>query len=105
MDPQTAKSTLSSSLSIAEQVKKLGEGIDLLSKELQKQVLERHGDLLRQAGHVTKLENVLNTMQGHVHNLFANAERLRGQVCLKIKSVHSLTLCGHYSRSMVHMMY
>lgn len=74
------KSTLANSLSIAEQVKKLGEGIEIVSKELQKQVLNKHDDLLRQANHATKLENVLNTMNVHVQNLLANAERLRGQV-------------------------
>lgn len=75
-----ARNTLASSLSITEQVQKLGEGIELISKELQKQVLNKHDDLLRQANHATKLENVLNTMNAHVQNLLANAERLRGQV-------------------------
>lgn len=71
---------MASSLTITEQVQKLGEGIELLSRELQKQVLSKHDDLLRQANHATKLENVLNTMNVHVQNLFANAERLKGQV-------------------------
>ncbi|EFA03811.1 Conserved oligomeric Golgi complex subunit 5-like Protein [Tribolium castaneum] len=75
-----SKNAIPQALSISEQVKKLGEGIELISRELQKQVLEKHDDLLRQGNHATKLENVLNTMNGHVQNLFANAERLRNQV-------------------------
>ena len=77
-------SSVSQALTISEQVKKLGEGIELISRELQKQVLEKHDDLLRQGNHATKLENVLSTMNGHVQNLFANAERLRNQVCSQI---------------------
>lgn len=73
-------SSVLQALSISEQVKKLGEGIDLLSRELQKQVQEKHDDLLRQGNHATKLESVLSAMNGHVQNLFANAERLRNQV-------------------------
>lgn len=79
LDP-SEKRKLDTSLSIVEQVKKLGDGIELLSRELQKQVLENHDDLLRQASHATRLENVLETMNMHVQNLFANAERLKAQV-------------------------
>jgi hypothetical protein len=75
-----SRNPLPQALTITEQVKKLGEGIELISRELQKQVLEKHDDLLRQGNHATKLENVLNIMNGHVQNLFANAERLRNQV-------------------------
>lgn len=71
---------LTKSLTITEQVKKLGDGIDQLNRELQKQVMEKHDDLLRQANHATKLENCLSTMNVHVQNLLANAERLKNQV-------------------------
>ncbi|KRT85372.1 hypothetical protein AMK59_1613, partial [Oryctes borbonicus] len=76
----TVKGTLQTSMSITEQVTKLGEGIDQLTKELNKNVLLKHGDLLRQANHATQLQEVLNTMHTHVQNLFANAERLKGQI-------------------------
>ncbi|KAJ8951184.1 hypothetical protein NQ314_007724 [Rhamnusium bicolor] len=82
----TSKAVLTYSLSINEQVKKLGEGIELLSQELQQQVLEKHDDLLQQANHATKLEDVLNTMNAHVQNLFANAERLKTQVPKQLAS-------------------
>lgn len=81
MEP-SEKKKLETTLSIAEQVKKLGDGIEILSRELQTQVLENHDDLLRQASHATRLENVLETMNMHVQNLFANAERLKAQVCI-----------------------
>ncbi|XP_065163267.1 conserved oligomeric Golgi complex subunit 5 [Atheta coriaria] len=76
----TAKSALTQSLSISEQVQKLGEGIEILNKELQNQVLEKHNDLLQQANHASKLEDILNTMNSHVENLFANADRLKVQI-------------------------
>lgn len=78
-------------LSITEQVKKLGEGIDLLTKELQKQVLEKHDDLLQQAHHANKLENVLATMRTHVENLVANAERLKLQIIVPYQALESHT--------------
>lgn len=75
-----SKTILNKSLSINEQVKKLADGIELLNNELQKQVLEKYNDLLQQASHATKLEEVLNIMNIHVHNLMANADRLKTQV-------------------------
>lgn len=75
-----AKGGLSQSMAISDQIKKLGEGIDILNKELQKQVLEKHEDLLLQANHATRLDNVLAIMNSHVQNLFANVERLKTQI-------------------------
>lgn len=75
-----SKVVLNHSLTITEQVKKLGEGIELLSNELHKQILEKHDDLLQQANHANKLESVLNTMNIHVQSLMANADRLKLQV-------------------------
>lgn len=76
----SVKSELLKSLTIAEQVKKLGEGIEIISRELQKQVLNKHNDLIKQATHANRLESILNTMNVHMQNLFANAERLKTQV-------------------------
>ncbi|CAG9825143.1 unnamed protein product [Phaedon cochleariae] len=79
LDPHS-KNVLTNSLTLREQVKKLSDGIELLSLQLEKQVLEKHEDLLQQANHASKLEGVLETMNTHVKNLFANAERLRMQI-------------------------
>ncbi|KAL3282359.1 hypothetical protein HHI36_005545 [Cryptolaemus montrouzieri] len=80
LDKNNSQSDISKYMSISEQVKKLGQGIDMITKELQKSVLDKHEDLLKQANHATKLENILSMMNGHVHNLVANAERLRTQI-------------------------
>jgi len=92
---------LAQSLAFTEQIKKLGEGIELLNKELQKQVLENHHDLLRQANHANKLESVLNGMNIHIQNLFANAERLRVQVILDLSTNdwQNLQATGTFSSS------
>lgn len=80
---EALRTDLKHALSITEQVKKLGEGIEFITKELQKQVIEKHDDLLRQAHHANKLENILVTMNTHIENLLANADKLRLQVlCL-----------------------
>lgn len=83
---ESLKNDLKPSLTISEQVKKLGEGIEFITKELQKQVVDKHDDLLRQAHHANKLENILVTMNTHVENLFANADKLRQQVLFHVES-------------------
>lgn len=88
---QTSKALLTNALGFTEQVKKLGEGIEILNRELQKQVLENHDDLLRQASHANKLENVLSTMNMHIQNLFANAERLRSQIAVPYDQLETHT--------------
>ncbi|XP_076269956.1 conserved oligomeric Golgi complex subunit 5 four way stop [Rhynchophorus ferrugineus] len=91
---------MSQSLALTEQIKKLGEGIDILNKELQKQVLENHDDLLRQANHATKLENVLNIMNNHIQSLFANAERIRTQLTVSYEQLETHTkVLGHLHRA------
>uniref|UniRef100_A0A0A9ZGU9 Conserved oligomeric Golgi complex subunit 5 n=1 Tax=Lygus hesperus TaxID=30085 RepID=A0A0A9ZGU9_LYGHE len=54
------------SISVTEQLSKLTEGINLLDKELQRQVLEKHEDLVSQATWVEKLQGVLSIMHIHV---------------------------------------
>ncbi|KAJ8920765.1 hypothetical protein NQ315_004905 [Exocentrus adspersus] len=87
----STSAVLSYSMSITDQVKKLGEGIDLLNQELQKQILEKHDDLLQQAEHAAKLEMVLNIINGHVQNLFANAERLKTQISIPFNELEKHT--------------
>ncbi|KAK5645700.1 hypothetical protein RI129_004164 [Pyrocoelia pectoralis] len=72
-----AKKDLLKSLTISEQIKKLSDGIDMVSKELQNQVLSRHGDLIRQAAHANNLEAILSNMNTHMENLLTNAEPLQ----------------------------
>ncbi|KAJ8964314.1 hypothetical protein NQ317_014826 [Molorchus minor] len=85
------KSALAHSLTITDQVRRLGEGIESLNLELQKQVLQKHDALLQQASHATKLESVLSTMNTHVQNLFANAERLKTQITVPYNELEKHT--------------
>ncbi|KAJ9578646.1 hypothetical protein L9F63_005136 [Diploptera punctata] len=71
---------ITQSLAVADQLKKLTEGITLLDKELQGQVLANHEDLLSQATWVEKLESVLSVMQTHVQCLLSAVERLRTKI-------------------------
>lgn len=58
-------------LSVGEQVAKLSEGIEALNKELQRQVAEKHEDLLFHANWIEKLEEVLEMMSVHMQvNIF-----------------------------------
>ncbi|KAM0729196.1 Conserved oligomeric Golgi complex subunit 5 [Formica fusca] len=74
------KSDISPLLSVAQQLNKLGQAIDVLNAELQKQVLANHEDLLSQATWVEKLEGVLFIMQSHIQSLLSAVERLRGKI-------------------------
>jgi hypothetical protein len=66
-------------------------GIALLDKELQRQVLANHEDLLSQATWVEKLEGVLAVMQSHVQVTSAHTPYGAGGNCREI-SAHLLAL-------------
>ncbi|KAF6215258.1 hypothetical protein GE061_010010 [Apolygus lucorum] len=68
------------SISVTEQLSKLTEGINLLDNELQRQVLEKHEDLVSQATWVEKLQGVLSIMHIHVQSLVSSVERVRMKV-------------------------
>ncbi|BES89234.1 C5HC2 zinc finger [Nesidiocoris tenuis] len=67
-------------VSVSEQLAKLTEGINLLDKELQRQVLEKHEDLVSQATWVEKLQGVLSVMHVHVQSLVSSVERVRMKI-------------------------
>lgn len=69
-----------SSTSFSQQIKKLSEGVELLSNELQTQVRQQHGALLSQASHAGKLTAALEVVNGHMVRLEAGAERLKAQI-------------------------
>lgn len=66
---QKSAELLSQTLAVSEQLSRLSLGINLLDKELNKQVFEKHEDLVSQATWVDKLESVLALMQAHVQVL------------------------------------
>lgn len=65
---------------MAQQLNKLGQAIEVLNAELQRQVLANHEDLLSQATWVEKLEGVLFIIQSHIQSLLSAVERLRGKI-------------------------
>ncbi|KAL6260881.1 hypothetical protein P5V15_008408 [Pogonomyrmex californicus] len=80
LDSNSKKTDVSPLLSVAQQLNKLGQAIEVLNIELQKQVLANHEDLLSQATWVEKLEGVLFIMQSHIQSLLSAVERLRGKI-------------------------
>lgn len=67
-------------MSFTEQIKKLSDGVETLSTELQTQVRQQHGALLSQASHAGKLTAALEVVNGHMTRLEAGAERLKTQI-------------------------
>ncbi|XP_024082120.1 conserved oligomeric Golgi complex subunit 5 isoform X2 [Cimex lectularius] len=67
-------------LSVTEQLSRLSDGISLLDKELQRQVLEKHEDLVSQATWVEKLQGVLSVMHIHVQSLVSSVDRMKMKI-------------------------
>ncbi|XP_031840113.1 conserved oligomeric Golgi complex subunit 5 four way stop [Nomia melanderi] len=86
------KSDVNQALSVAQQINKLGQAIEILNAELQKQVLANHEDLLSQATWVEKLEGVLSIMQSHVQSLLSAVERLRGKIVDPFNRIENQTV-------------
>ncbi|XP_011869002.1 PREDICTED: conserved oligomeric Golgi complex subunit 5 [Vollenhovia emeryi] len=80
LDVNFKKTDVEPLLSVAQQLNKLGQAIEVLNAELQRQVLANHEDLLSQATWVEKLEGVLFIMQSHIQSLLSAVERLRGKI-------------------------
>ncbi|CAD5120370.1 DgyrCDS8943 [Dimorphilus gyrociliatus] len=67
-------------MSIANQLKKISDGLDLLDKELHNQIVTHHEDLLSQATGVETLEGVLQIMQNRIESLMTSLERIKARV-------------------------
>lgn len=88
-DPKHKKNN--SSIPFAEQIKKLTEGLEIISNELQSQVREQHGALLSQASHAGKLSAALECVCLHMERLQAGADRLKNQVNIPYDLVKNQT--------------
>ena len=86
------KADINQVLSVAHQINKLGQAIEVLNAELQKQVLANHEDLLSQATWVEKLEGVLSIMQSHVQSLLSAVERLREKIVDPFNRIETQTI-------------
>lgn len=89
---ESKKNDINQILSVAQQINKLGQAIEILNTELQKQVLANHEDLLSQATWVEKLESVLSIMQLHVQSLLSAVERLRGKIIDPFNRIETQTV-------------
>lgn len=78
-------------MSFTEQIKKLSDGVETLSTELQTQVRQQHGALLSQASHAGKLTAALEVVNGHMTRLDAGAERLKTQINAPFAMLESQT--------------
>lgn len=76
----SVKPVISENLSVSDQVNKLVQGIEKLSKSLEKQVLAKHNDLLTQASHISELEATLELVHSQVQSLVRGAEKLKERV-------------------------
>ncbi|KAK1128309.1 hypothetical protein K0M31_002778 [Melipona bicolor] len=91
-DGESKKGDINQVLAVAQQINKLGQAIEILNAELQKQVLANHEDLLSQATWVEKLEGVLSIMQLHVQSLLSAVERLRGKIIDPFNRIETQTI-------------
>lgn len=66
--------------SFSDQIKKLGEGLELISNELKSQVRQHHGALLSQASHAGRLDSSLNSVDVQMKLLVRNANQISEQV-------------------------
>ncbi|XP_066582484.1 conserved oligomeric Golgi complex subunit 5 isoform X2 [Prorops nasuta] len=92
LDGEQKPNDINQLLSVAQQLNKLGQAIQVLNIELQKQVLANHEDLLSQATWVEKLESVLSIMQSHSLSLLSAVERLRGKIIDPFHRIETQTL-------------
>lgn len=76
----TVKPLVGENISVTDQVNRLAQGIEKLSKSLEKQVLAKHNDLLTQASHISDLETTLESVQSQVQGLLRGAQKLQERV-------------------------
>lgn len=69
-----------SSLAINEQIRKLNDGVELLSKQLQTQVREQHKSLLLEAQNASKLSSAIDLISHHMNQLESGADRLKNKI-------------------------
>lgn len=88
----SVKPLIGENISVTDQVSKLAQGIEKLSKSLEKQVLAKHNDLLTQASHISDLESTLGSVQSQVQTLLRGAEKLQERVHTPYYALENQTL-------------
>ncbi|CAK1542378.1 unnamed protein product [Leptosia nina] len=79
-------------VSVTEQVTKLTDGINKLTKSLECQVLAKHNDLLTQASHISDLENMLEAVRVQEESLLRGTEGLADGVYASYESLENQTI-------------
>lgn len=79
-DDSNEPNTISTSLAINEQIRKLNDGVELLAKQLQTQVREQHKSLLLEAQNASKLSSAVDLVSHHMNQLEIGAEKLKSKI-------------------------
>ncbi|XP_011308530.1 conserved oligomeric Golgi complex subunit 5 isoform X2 [Fopius arisanus] len=90
--PESKQNDATKLLTVAQQLKKLTEALEVLDTEIHKQVLTNHEDLLSQVTWVEKIEGVLSIMHTHVQSLLSAVERLRSKIVEPFNRIEAQTL-------------
>ncbi|XP_038221318.1 conserved oligomeric Golgi complex subunit 5 [Zerene cesonia] len=87
----TVKPITTDNISVTDQVTKLTEGINKLTKSLETQVLAKHNDLLTQASHISDLEIMLESVRTQEETLLRGTEGLAEGVYASYDSLENQT--------------
>ncbi|XP_045501220.1 conserved oligomeric Golgi complex subunit 5 [Colias croceus] len=87
----TVKPITTDNISVTDQVTKLTDGINKLTKSLETQVLAKHNDLLTQASHISDLETMLESVKVQEETLLRGTEGLAEGVYASYDSLENQT--------------
>lgn len=87
----TETSTIETGLVINEQIQKLSDGVDLLAKQLHKQVREQHNALLLEARNANQLSVAVDLVTNHMNQLEIGAERLMSKINVPYEQLKNQT--------------
>ncbi|XP_065074858.1 conserved oligomeric Golgi complex subunit 5 [Ochlerotatus camptorhynchus] len=90
-DRQDAKTDLSTTMTITEQIAKLSDGLEQVSSHLQTQVRGQYGALLSQANHAGRLNTAISSISGHIDSLQHSADRLKKQINVPFEQLETQT--------------
>ncbi|XP_045775489.1 conserved oligomeric Golgi complex subunit 5 [Maniola jurtina] len=89
---ESVKPLVGENISVTEQVNRLTQGIEKLTKSLESQVLAKHNDLLTQASNISDLEAMLESVRSQVQGLLRSADKLKDRVHTPYDVLESQTM-------------
>lgn len=90
-DRQDAKTELSTTMTITEQIARLSDGLEQVSSHLQTQVRGQYGALLSHANHSGRLNTAISSISGHIDSLQHSADRLKKQINVPFEQLETQT--------------